>query len=755
MMPDLSDIYATKFGAVTYAEPMSDTPLADVVRTNERNTRLTENMVSETAAREEAYDNRIRAIKTATGIELENPERGGYSIDARKAIRQAVIAGDMSPIDETGGIPTYQKRIFDQKVAELQVKHPDLTDTITGSIDEQGRGLAAESSRDLARAMDQPINPFLKYGAAFAGGMWGSRRDPIFLGSLFAGPVTATGRTAFARVARSALNQGLFNAGITAVEQPAVQAWHAKIGQETGVKPFIEDVGMAFLLGTIPGAAITGLHEAATPLRRLLAGRPEAGDFGKVKKILQPTEPASISAPEEVSIQERTVRAGEDSLAADRAVLTEPAPMDVGGLLGARGEKVANAAVRFRDEVFPGSVHYTALESAAKRFGISIEEAIAELHNGKNDNDLFITSLGRLVGREEARTIADHADQLLAFAKKENKPRLSMEEIKPEERGGIPEDLHHDLMGAALKRADDPSAPSPEAVAVVRPPTKPTVSDRDPNQFLQEMAEKYGEDTDLAKWSDADRAEYNRRIDESAQKVTLEKQPLPADLAADEAMAASTKFYDIMRGGEKVGEARFAGYGLPENETALMWVGREPEERAKDFAAVKNTLGPKAMREAMNAFIKENPQITKIHADRISGARGDHEHLTFSVKNGRLILDRGAEAVATELQDRIEQAAPRNEREAHAAADEALDDFGRRDGMAELAERMRAAREAQDETTAAWQSDETRERPDAEHIRSMVPMLDRNNNVVMRSERAVRSDGDVEMLKAELIRSCK
>ncbi len=115
----------------------------------------------------------------------------------------------------------------------------------------------------------------------------------------------------------------------------------------------------------------------------------------------------------------------------------------------------------------------------------------------------------------------------------------------------------------------------------------------------------------------------------------------------------------------------------------------------------------------------------------------------------------GPETADPELQTSIEQANPRNPREAMAAADQALDDFGRRDGMAELAERMRVAREAQDEVTEAWRSDETREKPGDEDISSMVPMKDRNGNTVMRSERAVLSDGDIEDIHADLIRSCQ
>ena len=84
------------------------------------------NIMSENEALSQAHDQRIAAIKNVTGIELDNPMRGGYSVEARRAIRQEVIAGNMAPIDETGGIPQRQRQIFDQKVGELQERNPLL-----------------------------------------------------------------------------------------------------------------------------------------------------------------------------------------------------------------------------------------------------------------------------------------------------------------------------------------------------------------------------------------------------------------------------------------------------------------------------------------------------------------------------------------------------------------------------------------------------------------------------------------------------
>lgn len=324
---DSQSFASAAFGVADKILKAKDAPIVDVLRhpdaykdiftTAERSTRLTGNMVSETASREEAYDRRIAAVKAATGIDLENPERGGYAIDARKAIRDEVRAGGLQPIDAKGGVPEYQKRLFEQKLAELQKDHPDLN---FGDVDTEARTLAKGAADAAAKAAAADVNPVASFGAQIAGGLVGSRRDPLFIGSLFAGPTSAVGRTAFARIASSSLFTGLFNAGLSAVEQPAVQDWRAKIGLESGVIPALHDVGTALVMGMIPGAAVQGIKEGlATPLRRVLAGHPEPGDLEAVHAGLTPGAPREAAA----------LAAGAESTAADRATLTVPEPKGV------------------------------------------------------------------------------------------------------------------------------------------------------------------------------------------------------------------------------------------------------------------------------------------------------------------------------------------------------------------------------------------------------------------------------------------
>jgi hypothetical protein len=284
----------------------------NLFRSAERQTMLVDTITSGNIATEQAYDRRIATIKTATGIELQNPLRGGLTAQMIERAR----AGDLAEPD-SGTDPA---ALFDQQLAQLREKHPDKLDALTfGDIGEEARAIAKGAEHEYEAARKNPkLDPATSLVTQFGGAMWGQRRDPLFVGSLFAGPTSAVGKTAVARVATSAVFQGLYNVGISALEQPAVQAWRAEIGAKSGVMPAIENVGMAFLFGLIPGAAFRGIHEASqAAVRRTLAGVPERGDTEIALKAVSSEEP-----------QAAAVRMGEDMADADKAFLPRK-PADV------------------------------------------------------------------------------------------------------------------------------------------------------------------------------------------------------------------------------------------------------------------------------------------------------------------------------------------------------------------------------------------------------------------------------------------
>jgi hypothetical protein len=502
-MTEASDIYATQWPAtVTYADPVSETPLSDIFSVASRPI-LAGNMMDEGSAREEAIDARIAKIKAAGGEELENPERGGYAREAARIVHQRIRDGDTSYLDRGLDTARIARQMYEAKEAELAAKHG----LQFGDIGEDAAKRLKEAQGEYARAMDQPVNSLLKYGAAFAGGLLAQRRDPLFLGSLFAGPASATGRTALARMASSALNQGLFNAGLSAMEQPAVQAWREKTGQESGVWPAIEDVGLAFAMGAIPGAAFQGVKEAATPLRRLMTGRAERGDFAAVKDALGPVAEPDVAA----------MRAGEESIAATEA-------------------------------------------------------------------------------------------------------------LTPERPADVPPALHDDLAAAALQRADDPEAPSPQAVAAVREaPSSPPVAVETP------LVPPTTEGT-----------------------TPVERLKAATDRASFDAV-----------------HAEIAGMSKAEvNAIQHEYIGGREAWPTK-----------KAALEAIEKVFRERSyqEVKMIQVGKANEA-------LFGPRE--------------ELQARIEVAAPTTEREAMQAADEALDDFGRRDGAAQMHENLARAQLAAKATPA-------------------------------------------------------
>jgi hypothetical protein len=113
------------------------------------------------------------------------------------------------------------------------------------------------------------------------------------------------------------------------------------------------------------------------------------------------------------------------------------------GELPSSPEKIQAAATRYGGKVYTGNVHVQSLEAAAADHGMDVSQFIDKVNKeaGKteatHDLDGFVTSGGRFVNREEARAIADRAEQLTGLAKEENNPRLSMEEIKVGERPGF------------------------------------------------------------------------------------------------------------------------------------------------------------------------------------------------------------------------------------------------------------------------------------------------------------------------------
>jgi hypothetical protein len=360
---------STPIGAATMAEVdilRNPKPYTDIFTAAERQTRLVDNFFAEDRAKEEAYDRQIAAVKEATGVELQNPLRGGYAQEARHRIRDEVRAGGMTPIDSKGGIPEYQRRMYDENLAAVREKHPDLPEADL-AVSTIARSVAAEA--ESVKPPTAGLDPVGAFGASMAGGLWAGRRDPLFVGSLFAGPTSAVGATTTARIASAGLFQGLFNAGLSALEQPSVQAWRADIGAKSGTLPALENVGLAFVFGLIPGAIFRGAHEATAArgaIDRVMGGKAEPADMEPLRKVL------AALGDDEAATPARAMRMGEEMGEADKALIP-PAGRDVAPEL--HDDMMAAALKRADDPEAPAPEAIAALRQPDQELAARVEEA--------------------------------------------------------------------------------------------------------------------------------------------------------------------------------------------------------------------------------------------------------------------------------------------------------------------------------------------------------------------------------------------
>lgn len=259
-----------------------------------RYSRLSRLVSSRDASLEEAADQRIDALRQATGVELENPYRGGYFIEARKRVRERMYDQDY---DWHLGIPGAARQVFDERVADLAAQHSDKVSWIDlRPLEEHAKALASGAEDAMPglreRATDAGIGPTARFIAELTGGIGAGFRDPVTQMSVVVGPVGAVGKTVLMRALSDGGVQGLFNVGLAIYEHPSVAAWREERGRDGGGPlPTMAETATAFLAGAIPGAGLRVLFEALPKLR--------------------------------VNIPEEAIRAGERSAAAEERMLAE------------------------------------------------------------------------------------------------------------------------------------------------------------------------------------------------------------------------------------------------------------------------------------------------------------------------------------------------------------------------------------------------------------------------------------------------
>lgn len=298
----------------------------------ERQTRLVETVTARENALAEAAANRIDTVRRLTGVQLENPFDGGYIEEAAQRVNQRGIYGN----DRNAARAEERRNIFDEKIDEVATNFPEHAAALNfgQSLEDQASAIA----KGAAYAGEHAGGGI---AASLAGGTWGSRRDPVFLASLFFGPAASAARTVIGRIGMGALSSALYNAGLQALAQPAVQQWRADIGERHGVYPALENVGMAFLIGAVPGAAIEGVRALAQPAKTALT-----------KMVDGTASPADVDAAARglgVTLDDETRRAlavAADDTPAQAAAIGERPP----AIPAAEHEAIAAQAVRYAED---------------------------------------------------------------------------------------------------------------------------------------------------------------------------------------------------------------------------------------------------------------------------------------------------------------------------------------------------------------------------------------------------------------------
>lgn len=506
---------ASKIGTESFLPGIAARAVGSVIDNPKAYTRLlmaaekqalfVDNMASVDVAREETYDRRIKSIAAATGVTLENPERWGYQQEARRTLRQDYLASGGQGVDETGGVPAYRRRLFDQKVAELRAAHPDKLDEIpTGDTGAEARGVAKGAEEEM-QAAGAGLDPVASAVTGFVGGLAGQRRDPLFVGSMFFGPTTAVGKSVIGRIASAGLRQGFFNAGIAAVEQPAVQAWRDEVGLRSGVTPALENVGMAFLFGAIPGAVIKGVGEAVrAPVTRTLRGEASAAEADTALKALG----VELPEPERAAIRVAEAADEAERVTAPSVPGFPPAPEP--------------GFVRF----YHGGDDPTI---GGGRWVTSDPEYARNFRRGDQPNNVSYVDIPKGDPVEVAARAWDEIDEaggtnMVGRYQHTEIPEKWAKQLKPLGKADISESLHGDLRGAAERYADDPvNAPSPEGVAAIAEP------ERLPSEIADRITEAEPKTQTEAQKAASDAIEdIGNRQSMAQTRIDLEANRLPA-----------------------------------------------------------------------------------------------------------------------------------------------------------------------------------------------------------------------------------
>lgn len=226
---------------------------------------------------ERSFDGIIDAVRNASGVQMENPLRGGYRAMAELEARAELGAGygrtkDVNPAFLTN----YQVQAFERGLDEYAASDPKVRDAIAGARIDFAPPMIARRAQDELEAARQDAPSLVgQLAAEIAGGAPAMMRDPINVAGLVLGGGQSAAATALGRILSTIGREALVNAGLTAAQQPFVQGNRRELGLEAGAVEAARNVALAGVFGGAFGGAFQGGREA---FRRLPAG--ERGALG-------------------------------------------------------------------------------------------------------------------------------------------------------------------------------------------------------------------------------------------------------------------------------------------------------------------------------------------------------------------------------------------------------------------------------------------------------------------------------------------
>lgn len=287
-------------------------------------------------AQAESVERLIAAVKSASGVKLDNPMQGGFEAEAELMARDRL--GDLYGAARARApaiLDPFRLQAFESRLQQLVESDPKVADAVSvARIDFDPLMVARRSEMDLQAAYGDAGSAIAAAGAAIGGAVVPSFRDPINAAGLFFGAGPSAARTVAGRIASVGLREGLINAGITAAQQPFVQDFRREAGLEAGLDEAIKNIAVAFGVGGALGGAVQGVRD--------VIGRAARGE-------LSPTElrAAAERAGLDLGPEEGAALRAAERIDADDAAVLRDVPT---GIPREEAVEVLRQAVRFAED---------------------------------------------------------------------------------------------------------------------------------------------------------------------------------------------------------------------------------------------------------------------------------------------------------------------------------------------------------------------------------------------------------------------